>query len=125
MFLSPYFPLKNSRNNISERFLKFLSRFFWAEINRSTLMTSRRKLEEEIARTKDPIVRKQRQDLLDKREQRRDKTIKDAKEIGASLLCEIEKAEPAISQAAAILWIGVAVAFIFALLLFVIEWLSY
>jgi len=88
-------------------------------------MTSRRKLEEEIARTKDPIVRKQIQELLDKREQRRDKTIKDAKETGASLLCEIEKAEPAISQAAAILWIGVAVAFIFALLLFVIEWLSY
>lgn len=88
-------------------------------------MTSRKKLEEEIARTKDPIVRKQLQELLDKREQRRDKTIEDAKDIGASLLREIEEAEPAISQVAAILWIGVGIALIFALSLIVLEWVSY
>ncbi len=39
-------------------------------------MTSRRKLEEEIARTKDPVVRKQLQELLDKRETKA-KAIKD------------------------------------------------
>jgi preprotein translocase subunit SecF len=52
-------------------------------------MARRRKLEEEIARTKDLVIRKQLQELLDKREERRDKTINDAKEIGASVLNEV------------------------------------
>ena len=82
-------------------------------------MTSKRKLEEEIARTKDPVVRKQLQELLDKREQRRDKTIENAKEIGASLLGEItEEAEPFFSRVAAILWIGIAI----LLIIFFLEW---
>ena len=79
-------------------------------------MTSRRKLEEEIARTQDPSVRKQLQELLDKREQRRDKTFRDAKEIGASLLGEIEKAEPVFSDVGVIIWIVVAILFIVMLL---------
>ena len=37
-------------------------------------MTSRRKLEEELARTKDPVLRKQLQDLIDKREKRWEET---------------------------------------------------
>jgi len=83
-------------------------------------MTSRRKLEEEIARTKDPIVQKQLQELLDKREQIRDKTFKDAKEIGASLLREIdEAATPVISQVGVIFWIGVAI----VLIVIFIEWI--
>jgi predicted Holliday junction resolvase-like endonuclease len=82
-------------------------------------MTSKRKLEEEIARTKDPVVRKQLQELLDKREQRRDKTIENAKEIGASLLGEItEEVEPFFSRVAAILWIGIAI----LLIIFFLEW---
>lgn len=72
-------------------------------------MTNRRKLEEEIARTKDPIVRKQLQELLDKREQRRDKKIKDAKEIGASLLDSIFRSEPVSPQQEAGLWIGIGI----------------
>jgi len=35
-------------------------------------MSSRRKIEEEIARTKDPVIRKQLQELLDKRNQRQE-----------------------------------------------------
>lgn len=82
-------------------------------------MTRRRKLEEEIARTKVPIVRKQLQELLDKREQRQDKTIKDAKEIGVSLLREIDEAAPVISTVAVIMWIGVAI----VLVLFFLAWI--
>ena len=74
-------------------------------------MTSRRKLEEDIARTQDPSVRKQLQELLDKRKQRHDKTIKDAKEIGVSLLREIEKVE--ISPVVVMIpWIGIAIVLI-------------
>jgi len=84
-------------------------------------MTSRRKLGEEIARTKDPIVRKQLQELLDKREQRRDKTIKDAKEIGASLLHEIdEAASPFISQVGTGLFISAVIGFIVLFLLWIL-----
>ena len=72
-------------------------------------MTSRRKLEEEIARTQDPLVRKQLQELLDKRKQRRDKTIKGAKEIGSSLLDEIAKGEPPSPQEEAFFGIVVIV----------------
>lgn len=82
-------------------------------------MTSRRKLEEEIARTKDPEVRKQLQELFNKREQRRDKTIKDAKEIGASLLREIEEAEPFFSQVGMGLFISAIVGIIVILLLWI------
>jgi len=82
-------------------------------------MTRRRKLEEEIARTKDPIVRKQLQELLDKRKQRQDKTIKDAKEIGVSLLREIDEAAPVISTWAVIIWIGVAI----VLVVFFLAWI--
>lgn len=82
-------------------------------------MTRRRKLEEETARTKDPIVRKQLQELLDKREQRQDKTIKDAKEIGVSLLREIDEAAPVISTVAVIMWIGVAI----VLVVFFLAWI--
>lgn len=83
-------------------------------------MTRRRKLEEEIARTKDPIVRKQLQELLDKREQRKDKTIKDAKVIGVSLLREIdEAAAPVISTWAVIMGIGVAI----VLVVFFLAWI--
>ena len=82
-------------------------------------MTSRRKLEEEIARTQDPSVRKQLQELLDKRKQRQDKTIKDAKEIGVSLLREIDEAAPVISEVAVIMWIGVAI----VLVVFFLAWI--
>lgn len=84
-------------------------------------MTSRRKLEEEIARTQDLSVRKQLQELLDKRKQRQDKTIKDAKEIGVSLLREIDEAVPPISIVAVIMGIVVAI----VLVMFFLEWLSY
>jgi len=84
-------------------------------------MTSRRKLEEEIARTKDPIVRKQIQELIDKRERRRDKSIKDAKEIGASLSREIdEAASPVISQVGAGLFISAVIGFIVLFLLWIL-----
>jgi hypothetical protein len=43
-------------------------------------MVSRRKLEEEIARTKDPDIRKQLQELLDKREERFNQRKKSIKE---------------------------------------------
>ncbi len=89
------------------------------EINRSIAITRRRKLEEEIARTKVPIVRKQLQELLDKREQRQDKRIKDAKEIGVSLLREIDEAAPVISTVAVIMWIGVAI----VLVVFFLAWI--
>ncbi len=84
-------------------------------------MTRRRKLEEDIARTKDPLVQKQLQELLDKRKQRQDKTIKDVKEIGVSLLREIDEAVPPISTVAVIMGIVVAI----VLVMFFLEWLSY
>jgi hypothetical protein len=59
-------------------------------------MASLKKLEEEIARSKDPIVREQLQQLLADRRQRRDRTVKDVKEIGTTLLGEIDKAGSAI-----------------------------
>jgi len=43
-------------------------------------MVSRKKLEEEIARTKDPVIRKQLQELLDKREKRFNQRKKSIKE---------------------------------------------
>ncbi len=44
-------------------------------------MVSRRKLEEEIARSTDPVIRKQLQELLDKREKRREEGKKTIKEL--------------------------------------------
>jgi len=52
-------------------------------------MASLKKLEEEIARSKDPIVREQLQQLLTDRRQRRDRTVKDVQEIGTSVLNEV------------------------------------
>jgi hypothetical protein len=50
-------------------------------------MVSRRKLEEEIARTKDPVIRKQLQELLDKREQGRNRKIMKIKQ-GWKTICQ-------------------------------------
>jgi hypothetical protein len=55
-------------------------------------MVSRRKVEEEIARTKDPIIRKQLQDLLDKRSQRWEEKKKKTTEMlndGAEGIAEV------------------------------------
>lgn len=85
-------------------------------------MTSRRKLEEEIARTQDPSVRKQLQELLDKRKQRQDKTIKDAKEIGVSLLREIDAAGPVSETAGVIMLIVCAIALVVFFVVIFLEW---
>ena len=85
-------------------------------------MTSRRKLEEEIARTQDPSVRKQLQKLLDKRKQRQDKTIKDAKEIGVSLLREIDAAGPAIETMGVTMLICGAIALVVFFVVIFLEW---
>ena len=85
-------------------------------------MTSRRKLDEEIARTQDPSVRKQLQELLDKREQRRDKTIKDAKEIGASLLHEIDAAAPSFTAFGLIMCIGSAILLVVFFVVIFLGW---
>ena len=82
-------------------------------------MTSRRKLEEEIARTQDPSVRKQLQELLDKRKQRQDKTIKDAKEIGVSLLREID---PVIETVGVTMLIGSAIALVVFFVVIFLVW---
>jgi len=92
-------------------------------------MTSRRKLEEEIAQTKDSAIRKQLQELFDKREQRRDKKIKDAKEIGAALLDEIFHGEAVSPRVGAVIWIVwislVAIILIFIFSLLILECVSY
>jgi len=44
-------------------------------------MTSRRKLEEELARTKDPVLRKQLQELIGKREKRWEETKKQLRKL--------------------------------------------
>jgi len=82
-------------------------------------MTSRRKLEEEIARTQDPSVRKQLQELLDNRKQRQDKTIKDVKEIGVSLLREID---PVIETVGVTMLIGSAIALVVFFVVFFLGW---
>ena len=56
-------------------------------------MTSRRKLEEEIARTTDPTVRKQLQELLDKRERRSAERISTTNRVAGEVIHEL--AEPA------------------------------
>lgn len=88
-------------------------------------MTRRRKLEEEIARTKDPLVQKQLQELLDKRKQRQDKTIKDTKEIGVSLLREIDEAAPVMETWGVIMLIGSAIVLVMFFVVFFLEWLLY
>lgn len=82
-------------------------------------MTSRRKLEEEIARTQDPSVQKQLQELLDNRKQRQDKTIKDAKEIGVSLLREID---PVIETVGVTMLIGSAIALVVFFVVIFLGW---
>ena len=76
-------------------------------------MVSRRKLEEEIARTTDPQLRKQLQELLDKRERRRKETVgqvKDtAKAIGEQCQSELDNAAPAFGVMAVIMWAGILV----------------
>jgi hypothetical protein len=86
-------------------------------------MTSRRKLEEEIARTKDPLVRKQLQKLLDKRKQRQDKTIKDTKEIGISLLREIDEAAPVIETVRVTIFIGSVIVLVVFFVVIFLEWI--
>jgi len=56
-------------------------------------MASIRKLEEEIARTKDPQLRKQLQELLDKRNRRWNET----KQKGSNLYKELTKPSPPLS----------------------------
>ena len=76
-------------------------------------MTSRRKLEEEIARTKDPIVRKQLQELLGKRARRRDKRIEHEKETISQLLRRISS----------LFWI-ILIGGYTSIILLVIDWIS-
>jgi hypothetical protein len=76
-------------------------------------MVSRRKLEEEIARSKDPVLQKQLQELLEKRSQRwaeKGKKAKDYfnradKEIIPSLMAGV----------AIVIWVAIAIGLILAL----------
>ena len=76
-------------------------------------MASRKKLEEEIARSKDPVLRKQLQELLDKRNQSWSAKKKKAGEyIGGE-----------ISTAAVVLPVAVALVFIIWGIIRLIKWL--
>jgi len=83
-------------------------------------MASRRKLEEEIARTKDPQLRKQLQELLGKRKQRRKETAKNVKEgvdsLGKELVPVVEEAAKSFSEATLVI-------FPIAIILLLILWI--
>lgn len=83
-------------------------------------MVSRRKLEEEIARSKDPVLRKQLQELLEKRSQRWTEKEKKAK---GFLNRKKKEVNSAIKNAPAIFLSCFVLVVVFALILRLIFWL--
>lgn len=80
-------------------------------------MVSRRKLEEEIARSKDPVLQKQLQELLDKRSQRWDEKEKRAKDY----FNRAEKGIPSfMAGVALVIWVAIAIGLILALFFWLI-----
>lgn len=96
-------------------------------------MVNRRKLEEEIARTKDPVIRKQLQELLDKREQGRNRKIMKIKQ-GWKTICQVlgpspsreltpEEIKENSRQATLVMLISIGMVVVVPLLLILLIWL--
>lgn len=76
-------------------------------------MSSKRKLEEEIARTKDSVLRKQLQELLDKRSQRTEERKRKTKK----LLKELWESEP--SPTPWWMWLYIVLVFLVLIIFFI------
>ena len=93
-------------------------------------MVRRRKLEEEIARTKDPVIRKQLQELLNKREHRQNKRVKNMKEGLGSLKDDMRELyslfnKPTSPEEGGKQWLIIGLVFIgFFVLMALLAWLQ-